>query len=354
MWKAFRDRDGGEMIVGNGGVTIALVSGLTRRGLRNVNQEHRILALKGLNTDLPDKDFLSPSDRQDIATASDITATFTALHEPAEMASHHNLNSVARANFLVGEVDTALKAFKCLLDRREIPDAHDLAVMVSGIAAFDVELADSALQNATSRGVVMPVQAWTAVLKAAFEGGNLKQADSVLRRMTEAGVKSDLGVIDVILRYGLSEETWGSMLKIEHTTKLSTRKKPRAEAVIPYLEMATRVLLKEQHYPRELTVMCINWVIKCDLPRQAFSFWFEMWKKFDGRPTSPMLKKRSAMDRCMNNMARALVSKYLAGKADYTYAQGRDMCSRLGCRSYWDQKVRGPLGDEPKQSITSQ
>jgi len=65
-----------------------------------------------------------------------IVAEFRRVHEPLTNAQHYDLTSLARAYFMLGNVSAGFETFNTLLQRREMPDMHDINVALSAMAEY--------------------------------------------------------------------------------------------------------------------------------------------------------------------------------------------------------------------------
>jgi len=82
-----------------------------------------------------------------------ILSEFTTYHRPLTEAAHHVLTSLARANFILGKFADGLKCFSFLARRKELPDLHDVNVLLSALARVSPRLAVKMTKRMEARGL---------------------------------------------------------------------------------------------------------------------------------------------------------------------------------------------------------
>jgi hypothetical protein len=74
---------------------------------------------------------------KDVTAFADlVVAQFRRAKEPLATALHKDLTSLARAYFMLGDISAGFATLKVLLDRREMPDMHDINVALSALAEY--------------------------------------------------------------------------------------------------------------------------------------------------------------------------------------------------------------------------
>jgi hypothetical protein len=82
-----------------------------------------------------------------------VVSEFRLAKEPLAQAGHFDLTSLARAYFMLGDISAGFEAFKTLLDRKEMPDLHDINVALSAMAEYTPEGAAKMIERMVRKGV---------------------------------------------------------------------------------------------------------------------------------------------------------------------------------------------------------
>ena len=82
-----------------------------------------------------------------------ILTEFTDYHRPLTEAPHRVLTSLARADFILGKFADGLKCFSFLARRKELPDLHDVNVLLSALAQVSPRLAVKMTKRMEARGL---------------------------------------------------------------------------------------------------------------------------------------------------------------------------------------------------------
>lgn len=359
LWTVYRDGKGAEMLVGNSRAIIALIKAL-------INFATRLEARKSkprITTNLSaKKDSLATGDatvdpdtgtsavESDLANvdgcrdvAYEIASSYISLNSPLSMAAHNTLTSIAHISFLIGDPMTASKALSIILDRRTIPDAHDVSVTVGGVALFNPVRAAEVLDGAMERGIDVPKHAWTTILREALVSQDFELAETLLTGLADSGTAIDSHVIDTVIRYGINDGT-----------SLGTADK---EDVSKFLEEALSFLTPrgsgggEHRVWPSLAQLCIRRALDAELPVLAFKFWktllkdlttYEqlyspsLWSTSTGNtsPTPLTIQKR---------IGSKLLRAFMRGEADFRWTQGHEMCVTMGLGLQFWRRGMGAL-----------
>lgn len=332
IWRAYRHERGAEMVVGNAKSTIAMVKALMiqsdTRSPRGHNRDVRHSAMRKQDQNIQrgqsvmDVDIASPESRQEQckALACEIANDYTSLNQPLSMAAHSTLTSVAYVNFLIGNLPMALSALANVLERNTIPDGHDLAVTVGGVAKYDPVQAARAIESAVGRGVQVPKHAWTAVLKEALLRQDFELAETLLRGLVAAGIPLDSKVIDTVIRHGLNFQD-------------ASQNDVRA-----FLERSLESLSQNPNVLPSLASLCIRRALSAGLPEIAFKFWDVLLRNHN-RETEFLDQHFVDRDASLRHaIANAVATAIIEGHATFSKAQASRMCDRLDAKHIWRRR----------------
>lgn len=246
-----------------------------------------------------------------LATARQIAGDFTRLNQPLSTAAHSTLTSIAHVNFLVGDFSKAFAALTAILDRRTVPDEHDIAVAIHGVARSNPVIAASVLDKALERGVSIGKEAWTSVLKEALVMGDYALSEILLQGLNNTGIEIDTNLTDTVIRHGLD------------FAGAST------EDVQDFLERSFTLLNRERQPPPGLVILCTRRALEAGLPSLAFKFWDSLIR---AKETDPKQNKNTSIRRAI---ATSLVQAYARGHENLTMVQCQKMCDRLMAGKTW-------------------
>jgi hypothetical protein len=89
-------------------------------------------------------------------------------HEPLQKSHRVNLNALARAYFMVGNLHAGFKIFKNFLHRKQVPNLHDINVALGALASFDPDQAAFLIHEMIKRGLRPDLVTFGAVLHQAI------------------------------------------------------------------------------------------------------------------------------------------------------------------------------------------
>ncbi|KAL5519973.1 hypothetical protein ACEPAG_1633 [Sanghuangporus baumii] len=128
-----------------------------------------------------------PEPDEYIAFAHKVLDAYRRAKEPLHRASHHDLNALARASDMLGSVRQSMQALQTIVDRKEIPDTHDMNVVMIAMAARDPMRAEEMLGLMLQEGMHLNILTFTAVIFGWLKKGNTKRASRVYSRAMRAG-----------------------------------------------------------------------------------------------------------------------------------------------------------------------
>ncbi|KAJ7069906.1 hypothetical protein C8F01DRAFT_1114589 [Mycena amicta] len=110
---------------------------------------------------------------------------FVRVHEPLQDASHEVLASLARAYFIVGRFMEGFETFRLLLDRRDMPDLHDVNIILTAVAVHDPREAAKVIQRMIARGLEPDHVTYGTVMHRALEDGDHELANEMVERVRD-------------------------------------------------------------------------------------------------------------------------------------------------------------------------
>ncbi|KAL5524472.1 hypothetical protein ACEPAF_9612 [Sanghuangporus sanghuang] len=134
------------------------------------------------NPDVSDE----PEPDEYIVFAHKVLDAYRRAKEPLHRASHHDLNALARASDMLGNVRQSMQALQTIVDRKEIPDTHDMNVVMIAMAARDPMRAEEMLALMLQEGMHLNTLTFTAVIVGWLKKGNTKRASRVYSRAMRA------------------------------------------------------------------------------------------------------------------------------------------------------------------------
>ena len=144
--------------------------------------------------------------------AEEVVDKFRASKIPLEHASQEDLNGLARAYFMMDRAEEGFEIFQILKGIRS-PDMHDVNVVLSGIAKYNVGLASTMIDRMHERGLAPDVVTWGTVIHLAFLKGDTELMISLVKRAQEQGIfRFSARTIGTLIRASVSGVPPGSQL----------------------------------------------------------------------------------------------------------------------------------------------
>ena len=157
------------------------------------------------------------------AFAKEVVDGFRACKVPLERASRHDLNALARAYFMMDRTEEGFALFGMVKATRS-PDMHDVNVVLSGVAKYNVGLASRMIDRMHQRGLVSDGVTWGTVIHLAFLKGDTDLMISLVKRAQERGTsKFTARTISSLIRASVSDVPSGSQLT-SHTITLGDKR----------------------------------------------------------------------------------------------------------------------------------
>jgi hypothetical protein len=175
-------------------------------------------------------------------------------------ASHWELTSLARAYFLLGKVTDGFSTLKILLDRKEVPDLHDVNVALSVIAQHDPEGATRIIQRMVNHRLRPDTITFGTVLHQAILRGDEAQIEELMDQASKLGAS-------------LTQKTIGSLIQnyltAQSDAQTSTERVQRAMRIIENMLAKTPDFVCTPNTGEA----CILASLRADDPMMAFRFW---------------------------------------------------------------------------------
>ncbi|KAH7920473.1 hypothetical protein BV22DRAFT_1198875 [Leucogyrophana mollusca] len=185
LWERYsvgRDRN---FVVGNAKTmvrVVSLFSSLVSRTSAKVAilAPHKNNGLEGVQHLDHEREVERMSDLSDFANR--VVDDFRKLNEPLTEAHHFQLTTLARGYFMLGRVVDGFNMFSIILQRREIPDMHDINVALSAMAEYSPRNAAEKVERMIERGLPADAVTFGTILHHAVVHGDMDLVSSLLSR----------------------------------------------------------------------------------------------------------------------------------------------------------------------------
>ncbi|KAI9512472.1 hypothetical protein F5148DRAFT_1273746 [Russula earlei] len=187
LWERYSSGRGGQSVAGNAAMVENLPTNRKSSGLgiKRIASPCRLLPL-------------SPEDEKDFGSFAKLVLTrYRETKEPLRQASREDLNALARANVILGDVMEALGVLRVITDRYECPDLHDINVTLS---ALDPRLALKMVRRMVDVGPKPDGISFGTVIHQAARRGDLGVIIGLLRLMRETGQQPTTKTVVTVIR----------------------------------------------------------------------------------------------------------------------------------------------------------
>ncbi|KDQ20784.1 hypothetical protein BOTBODRAFT_26801 [Botryobasidium botryosum FD-172 SS1] len=347
-WDSFRNLKGGEMIGGNARVVSRLVSTFVR--LSNAEKDGRRKSSRSgvvgqgseaelgphpssarpshpsvSSTEAIDRlaaqVFESTAEPQDphYQFASAILDDFTQMKQPLASAAHHDLTTIAACSFSLGRFDVAFTTLNQILSRREIPDAHDINVLLLGLAKHNPARAAKFLEMHMQDGKGTYEEyaiGWTSIVQTAIAQGDWHTADRLL------GVKTRYGPL---VKHMTSQGLGTILLGILDAAQSPQQRREAVDKALWLLRKVSQRDPRSMPDPR-IGFRCVAAALGAGLAQDALSFWRILMKG-----------KIPAGDRSHLTLRKGLARLVIKTRPRN---QARVICAELELVAIWDKVYR--------------
>lgn len=260
LWERYsvgRDRDA---VVGNAATMLRIVSLFAYATRKAQSLLESAKENKGLVVGQSESELYESRSKENAAFAHHVVAEFRRINEPLGKAGHFHLTSLARAYFMLGEVSAGFEAFRALLERKEIPDLHDINVALSAMAEYTPRGAARMVERMIQKGVQPdPITFGTVIHFAAIHRDTELVSALISRARQLDNVQLSLKSVQALIRASLAmEDTSQSTLKANLT---------RALEIMRSLAHSNFICSPNTgNY-------CVASALRVDDPIMAFNFW---------------------------------------------------------------------------------
>ncbi|KAL6308460.1 hypothetical protein BKA93DRAFT_764984 [Sparassis latifolia] len=176
-------------------------------------------------------------------------------------ASHQDLNATARACFMLKQMSEGFSAFRMLLNRREVPDVHDVNVVLGVLAEYSPQAGERIIERMLQKGMKPDGVTFGTVIHHAVLHGQMEVVSSLIRRARSLNAEH------------LTFKTVGTLIR----AMVSQQAEEGEVSPIGRLHHAQRLvdmLLQAHQVPSSnMGRDCVVAALRADDPRMAFRFW---------------------------------------------------------------------------------
>lgn len=158
--------------------------------------------------------------------AKEVVDKFRGCKLPLERASRQDLNALARAYFMMDRTEEGFALFQIIKGARS-PDMHDVNVVLSGVAKYNVRLASRMIDRMHERGLVPDEVTLGTVIHLAFLKGDVGLIINLVKRAQERGISDFTArTIGSLIRASVSDVPPGSRVESQTVTLWNGRTGP--------------------------------------------------------------------------------------------------------------------------------
>ena len=203
-----------------------------------------------------------------------VVDSFRKVKEPLVSASHMDLNALARAYGMLGDINRCLDTLTIVFKRREIPDIHDINVVIAMMARRHPIRAAGAVEMMLANGVKPDAVTFGTVIHEALSDGNTELAGRMIKLAQSIGIEeltpqSVVSIVEATVDAVLVENGdrgEGCQVRLEN-----------GATVKGYLEQVYELIASGAHrnylQSAKLGNKCIRAALRVDEPELAFKFW---------------------------------------------------------------------------------
>ena len=269
LWERYaRDRDA-KVVVGNAAMLVRMAS-LFANLIKNAHakmQEARstTTGMEPRSASPHGQDLGVAVQRQKLEDlnrfAQQLIAEFILALPSLRHASHWELTSLARTYFLFGNVIDGFSTLKILLDRKEVPDLHDVNVALSVLAQHDPEGATWIVQRMVNQGLRPDAITFGTVLHQAILRGDEDHINALMEQASKLGAR-------------LTQKTISSLIQNHLTVKRDTQPSTQT-GVQRAMQIVESMMAQTPGFvcTPNTGEACILASLRADDPMMAFRFW---------------------------------------------------------------------------------
>lgn len=185
---------------------------------------------------------------------------------PMASLKHQDLNALARVCFMLRMLPEGFEVFRTLLVRREVPDTHDVNVVLALLAESYPAGAAKIIERMMTKGMQPDTATFGTVIHHAVVHGDIQLMRDLLERARQLGIE--------VLDY----KTVGTLIRASITESQQGEPSPRL-ARMANLRGLIDSLLEQNLIPSSnMGRDCVIAALRMDAPKMAFWFWKQLVK----------------------------------------------------------------------------
>jgi hypothetical protein len=193
-----------------------------------------------------------------------------------------DLNALARAYGMLGDVGKCLETLSLIFKRHEVPDIHDINVVVAAMAERDPFRAAMAVEEMMEAGVKPDAVTFGTVIHEALRDGNSELAGHMIKLAQSAGVKklTPQSIASVVQAALAASVPVGHRSRIEGKERQvrGVNRKTRKRDLERVYDLIASGVYAEYLQSVKLGRTCVDAAMQADAPELAFRFWKMMMK----------------------------------------------------------------------------
>ncbi|KAK0244336.1 hypothetical protein EDD85DRAFT_898140 [Armillaria nabsnona] len=254
LWLRYSTGPDKAYVTGNATCMIRMVSIFTHLRKRLNSLESRP------STRIPDPALSRERDTEFATFVNHVLTEWSLVHTPLTAASHENLTSFARANFIAGRQSDVFSVYEILLERREIPDLHDVNIVLGALAERHPRAAARMIERMVEKGLHPDGVTFGTVMHQALVHKDLSLFQDLLLRLSE-------------MQVALTEKALVSFLRANATLSLTAAPDVQRKKFLGILSVVTAMkhtgITSSPHLGKFLAYAAL----KAGLVVFAYRFW---------------------------------------------------------------------------------
>ncbi|EJC97941.1 uncharacterized protein FOMMEDRAFT_23989 [Fomitiporia mediterranea MF3/22] len=259
----------------------------------------------------------NPEPDEYLAFAYKVLDAFQRSKEPLSRASHYDLSALARASDILGLVRQSMRSLQSIVQRKEVPDTHDMNVVIKAMATRDPERAELILVRMLEGGMHLSAVSFSTIISEAIRRRNTSLASHVYSRAVRVGHK-EIGPITTSALLGACLDA--CLTPRDPNIKWSPHKTAKLNEFLRQIyTLITTKTGAEIVTTRELGARCVGAALRLEEPEMAFYFWRKFMKEkmpWDSdqhkelrHTIAVMVEKAQAMGRVEANVGGRMITE---------------------------------------------
>ena len=284
-------------------------------------------------------DSKEPKEDENSSFAWHVVDSFRKAKEPLTQASHMDLNALARAYGILGDVSKCLETLTLVIKRHEVPDIHDINVVIAAMAKRHPIRAAQAVEEMLARGVKPDAVTFGTIVHEALSDGNTELVGHMIELAQSIGIKK---LTPQSIASIMQASVTAVPVEDENGSEGPQVQDVNGETIKGYLERAYELVMsgvhKEYLQSAKMGSTCISAALQADEAVLAFKFW------------KATLRGRVDWDSGRQKLVRRLLVKKIReqcrqGRIDVTEANGMvwELGECLESARKWGREGEGNL-----------